>query len=206
MLLSKAACRANCAAISPSCFRIPPAQSPFGLGTFRDYLRLTSDEPALEVLIERTFSRCTIWLSDPPEKTRLHGSLYRASRLAQCARIYRTATQATFPTPLGLVVSVDMSVGSCLPRWLLSLRVKERQIAVKKRWQARGIPTETPKRHRCDEVQLCAHALHMKEMFGTAIPVGALSYGIPRGPPAPGPAIQDFVNDGPNLSLVLLRV
>jgi hypothetical protein len=55
----------------------------------------------------------------------------------------------------------------------------------------------TPKRDRCDEVQLWAHALHMEEMFGTAIPVGALSYGIPRGPPAPGPAIQDPVNEGP---------
>ncbi|PWR18279.1 CRISPR-associated protein Cas4 [Zavarzinia compransoris] len=34
-----------------------------------------------------------------------------------------------------------------------------------------------PKSHRADEVQLCAQALCLEEMFGTTIPEGALFYG-----------------------------
>lgn len=37
-----------------------------------------------------------------------------------------------------------------------------------------------PKAHRADEVQLCAQALCLEEMFGVSIPEGALFYGEPR--------------------------
>jgi CRISPR-associated exonuclease Cas4 len=37
-----------------------------------------------------------------------------------------------------------------------------------------------PKANRCDEVQLCAQALCLEEMFGASIPAGALYYGTPR--------------------------
>lgn len=37
-----------------------------------------------------------------------------------------------------------------------------------------------PKDHRADEVQLCAQALCLEEMLGTAVPEGALFYGRPK--------------------------
>ena len=37
-----------------------------------------------------------------------------------------------------------------------------------------------PKAHRADEVQLCAQALCLEEMFGTQVPEGALFYGKTR--------------------------
>jgi CRISPR-associated exonuclease Cas4 len=37
-----------------------------------------------------------------------------------------------------------------------------------------------PKRHRADEVQLCAQALCLEEMLATAVPAGALFYGQTR--------------------------
>jgi CRISPR-associated exonuclease Cas4 len=37
-----------------------------------------------------------------------------------------------------------------------------------------------PKAHRADEVQLCAQAMALEEMFATTIPEGALFYGQPR--------------------------
>ena len=37
-----------------------------------------------------------------------------------------------------------------------------------------------PKTHRADEVQLCAQAMALEEMFETTIPEGALFYGMPR--------------------------
>jgi CRISPR-associated exonuclease Cas4 len=37
-----------------------------------------------------------------------------------------------------------------------------------------------PKAHRADEVQLCAQALCLEEMFHTAVPEGALFYGQTR--------------------------
>lgn len=37
-----------------------------------------------------------------------------------------------------------------------------------------------PKAHRADEVQLCAQALCLEEMFGVAVPEGALFYGETR--------------------------
>jgi CRISPR-associated exonuclease Cas4 len=37
-----------------------------------------------------------------------------------------------------------------------------------------------PKRHRADEVQLCAQALCLEEMLGVSVPRGALFYGKPR--------------------------
>lgn len=37
-----------------------------------------------------------------------------------------------------------------------------------------------PKAHRADEVQLCAQAICLEEMFGTAVPEGALFYGLTR--------------------------
>ncbi|WP_225766498.1 CRISPR-associated protein Cas4 [Inquilinus sp. Marseille-Q2685] len=37
-----------------------------------------------------------------------------------------------------------------------------------------------PKAHRADEVQLCAQAICLEEMFGTAVPEGALFYGETR--------------------------
>jgi CRISPR-associated exonuclease Cas4 len=37
-----------------------------------------------------------------------------------------------------------------------------------------------PKRHRADEVQLCAQALCLEEMLLTGVPRGALYYGKPR--------------------------
>lgn len=37
-----------------------------------------------------------------------------------------------------------------------------------------------PKPHRADEVQLCAQALCLEEMFGVAVPEGALFYGVTR--------------------------
>jgi CRISPR-associated exonuclease Cas4 len=49
-------------------------------------------------------------------------------------------------------------------------------------WQA--LPVEykrgRPKRDRCDQVQLCAQALCLEEMFGSMLPEGALFYGTPR--------------------------
>jgi CRISPR-associated exonuclease Cas4 len=50
------------------------------------------------------------------------------------------------------------------------------------RWQP--FPVEykrgRPKAHRADEVQLCAQAMCLEEMFGTAVPEGALFYGKTR--------------------------
>ncbi len=37
-----------------------------------------------------------------------------------------------------------------------------------------------PKAHRADEVQLCAQAVCLEEMFGTTVPEGALFYGTPH--------------------------
>lgn len=37
-----------------------------------------------------------------------------------------------------------------------------------------------PKAHRADEVQLCAQAICLEEMFGVPVPEGALFYGTPR--------------------------
>jgi CRISPR-associated exonuclease Cas4 len=37
-----------------------------------------------------------------------------------------------------------------------------------------------PKPDRCDEVQVCAQALCLEEMFGVEVPAGALYYGTPR--------------------------
>ena len=37
-----------------------------------------------------------------------------------------------------------------------------------------------PKTHRADEVQLCAQALCLEEMFGAAVPEGVLFYGVVR--------------------------
>ncbi|WP_163190594.1 CRISPR-associated protein Cas4, partial [Citrobacter youngae] len=37
-----------------------------------------------------------------------------------------------------------------------------------------------PKAHRADEVQLCAQAICLEEMFGTPVPEGALFYGVTR--------------------------
>ncbi|WP_240757119.1 CRISPR-associated protein Cas4 [Roseicella aquatilis] len=37
-----------------------------------------------------------------------------------------------------------------------------------------------PKAHRADEVQLCAQAICLEEMFGTPVPEGALFYGTTR--------------------------
>lgn len=37
-----------------------------------------------------------------------------------------------------------------------------------------------PKAHRADEVQLCAQAICLEEMFGIAVPDGALFYGESR--------------------------
>jgi len=37
-----------------------------------------------------------------------------------------------------------------------------------------------PKAHRADEVQLCAQAMALEEMFGVDIAEGALFYGMPR--------------------------
>jgi len=49
---------------------------------------------------------------------------------------------------------------------------------------ARPVPVEykrgKPKAHRADEVQLCAQAICLEEMFGTAVPEGALFYGQTR--------------------------
>jgi CRISPR-associated exonuclease Cas4 len=48
----------------------------------------------------------------------------------------------------------------------------------------RPLPVEhkrgRPKAHRADEVQLCAQAFALEEMFGVAIAEGALFYGQPR--------------------------
>lgn len=49
---------------------------------------------------------------------------------------------------------------------------------------ARPFPVEykrgKPKAHRADEVQLCAQGLCLEEMFGVAVPEGALFYGTTR--------------------------
>lgn len=49
---------------------------------------------------------------------------------------------------------------------------------------ARPLPVEykrgKPKPHRADEVQLCAQAICLEEMFATTIPEGALYYGAVR--------------------------
>jgi len=48
----------------------------------------------------------------------------------------------------------------------------------------RPVPVEhkrgRPKTHRADEVQLCAQAMALEEMFETTVPEGALFYGMPR--------------------------
>ena len=48
----------------------------------------------------------------------------------------------------------------------------------------RPVPVEhkrgRPKSHRADEVQLCAQAFALEEMFGVVVPEGALFYGKPR--------------------------
>lgn len=48
----------------------------------------------------------------------------------------------------------------------------------------RPLPVEykrgKPKAHRADEVQLCAQAICLEEMFGCAVPEGALFYGVTR--------------------------
>lgn len=48
----------------------------------------------------------------------------------------------------------------------------------------RPVPVEykrgRPKPHRADEVQLCAQAICLEEMFGVALPEGALFYGAVR--------------------------
>lgn len=48
----------------------------------------------------------------------------------------------------------------------------------------RPLPVEykrgKPKAHRADEVQLCAQAICLEEMFGTVVPEGALFYGVTR--------------------------
>jgi CRISPR-associated exonuclease Cas4 len=49
---------------------------------------------------------------------------------------------------------------------------------------ARPFPVEykrgKPKAHRADEVQLCAQAICLEEMFGVPVPEGALFYGMTR--------------------------
>lgn len=49
---------------------------------------------------------------------------------------------------------------------------------------ARPFPVEykrgRPKAHRADEVQLCAQAICLEEMFGCSVPAGALFYGQTR--------------------------
>ena len=49
---------------------------------------------------------------------------------------------------------------------------------------ARSFPVEykrgKPKTHRADEVQLCAQAICLEEMFGCDVPEGALFYGVTR--------------------------
>lgn len=49
---------------------------------------------------------------------------------------------------------------------------------------ARPVPVEykrgKPKTHRADEVQLCAQAICLEEMFGVAVSEGALFYGVTR--------------------------
>ncbi len=49
-------------------------------------------------------------------------------------------------------------------------------------WRAHPVEYKRgrPKRDSCDEVQLCAQALCLEEMFGCAVREGALYYGEPR--------------------------
>ena len=51
-----------------------------------------------------------------------------------------------------------------------------------RRWRAYPIEYKRgrPKAHRADEVQLCAQALRLEEMFGLSVPEGALFYGKVR--------------------------
>ncbi len=67
----------------------------------------------------------------------------------------------------------------------LALGVAGRADVVEMRGEpARPFPVEykrgKPKAHRADEVQLCAQAICLEEMFGTAVPDGALFYGLKR--------------------------
>jgi CRISPR-associated exonuclease Cas4 len=50
------------------------------------------------------------------------------------------------------------------------------------RWQPYPVEHKRgrPKAHRADEVQLCAQAMALEEMFATDVPKGALFYGEPR--------------------------
>lgn len=50
------------------------------------------------------------------------------------------------------------------------------------RWQPYPVEHKRgrPKAHRADEVQLCAQAMALEEMFATDVPEGALFYGEPR--------------------------
>lgn len=50
------------------------------------------------------------------------------------------------------------------------------------RWQPYPVEYKRgrPKRNRCDEVQLCAQALCLEEMLGSAVPAGALFYAAVR--------------------------
>ncbi|MFE1598067.1 CRISPR-associated protein Cas4 [Methylobacterium sp. ID0610] len=67
----------------------------------------------------------------------------------------------------------------------LALGVAGRADAVEFRGRTpRPVPVEykrgKPKTHRADEVQLCAQAICLEEMFGTPVPEGALFYGETR--------------------------
>lgn len=67
----------------------------------------------------------------------------------------------------------------------LALGIAGRADAVEFRGKpARPYPVEykrgKPKGHRADEVQLCAQALCLEEMFGVPVPEGALFYATPR--------------------------
>ncbi len=67
----------------------------------------------------------------------------------------------------------------------LSLGVTGKADAVEFRGKpAKPFPVEykrgKPKAHRADEVQLCAQAICLEEMFGVSVPEGALFYGMPR--------------------------
>lgn len=67
----------------------------------------------------------------------------------------------------------------------LALGVAGRADAVEMRgFAAQPFPVEykrgKPKAHRADEVQLCAQAICLEEMFDVAVPQGALFYGVKR--------------------------
>ena len=87
---------------------------------------------------------------------------------------------------------VRVARGLALRSFALGVSGKADVVEFHRSWQddvrrgerGRPFPVEykrgKPKAHRADEVQLCAQAICLEEMFATTVPEGALFYGVTR--------------------------